>query len=124
MLLGVPVEKLLKVFSKKSGMSHRETLSALERCEARVAPLVIESLAVPGKYLLTTPSLNFPGGAHSILLDFKADWSKSKVYDPNVGIAGAKVYYTGEKIKGNQVPLVWWSDPILILDAGHLPKRR
>lgn len=124
MLLGVPVEKLLKVFSRKSGMSHKDTLAALDRMGASVAPLQSDTIGAVGVYLLTAPSLNVPGGAHSILFYFKGEWSKSKVYDPNCGMAGAKVYYTGKKIHEHKVPLVWWSNPILILDAGRLPSRR
>lgn len=118
MLLGVPVEEVLKVFPG-DGMSTRELYDALDRCRFLWNAFIFGTLVCDGVYLMTVPSLNFEGGGHTILVE---QAQRLIVYDPNRGREGKK-FYSNEG-DGVGVPLRHWSEVILVLPGGKLPQQQ
>jgi len=119
MLLGVPVEDVLRVFPTE-GMITRELHAALDRCGFTWNAFVFGTLAAEGFYILAVPSLNLEAGGHSVLLEFRGTDQPSICYDPNRGKDGKK-YYTACGEDGG-VPLRWWSEIIYVRRDGRLPE--
>lgn len=115
MLMGVPVEDVIKAFPG-DGMTWRELMFALDRCFMTWNAFLFGTLVCEGYYLVSVPSLNFEGGAHTIIL-FQAQ--RLVVFDPNRGREGKK-FYSNEG-DGIGVPLRYWTEVIYVIPGGKLP---
>lgn len=114
MLLGEPVDKVRKVLGDNDcGLSDREIHAALDRFQFLWNHFVYPTMIVAGTYLLAVPSLNNLGGSHCIVVQ-RDDCGMFKVFDPNKGREGVKVY---EEDGSN---LVSWHDTIFIYPGGKL----
>lgn len=118
MLLGVPVDEVLRVFPTE-GMVTRELYAALDRCGFTWNAFMFGTLVTEGFYILGVPSLNLEAGGHTILLEWHGSDEPSVVYDPNRGKVGKRFYTAGNDEGG--IPLRWWTDVIYVCRDGKLP---
>ncbi len=116
MLLGVPVSEVIAIYGD-GGMSNIEIHLALKQCRFVWNALVYPDLLWAGYYLVSTPSLNIPGGMHCVILESEEGDGIPKVYDPNNGKDGKRFYEKGT----NDVRS--WSEVIYIYRGGKLPAR-
>lgn len=120
MLLGEPVEKVLAVFPgvpPEGGMRQLDLFAALDRCGFDWNAFQFGKLVCDGLYLASTPSLNFEGGAHTVLLECA---QRLVVHDPNRGRPG-KRFYRGPEEPGEGVPVRFWNELIYVVPGGRLP---
>ena len=116
MLLDEPVEEVIKVCGNQ-GMSNIEIHIALDKFRFTWNALVYPSLLWAGYYLVSTPSLNIPGGMHCVLLETTDDDGIPKVYDPNEDKEG-KLFY-----KKGITDIKSWSEAIYVYRGGRLPNK-
>lgn len=120
MLLGEPVEKVLRAFPGQ-GMTPHELHTALERCNFLWNAFVFGTMVVDGFYLMAAPSLNVETRGHVILMEWKGCWDESIIHDPNRGREGKRFYSTNPKDGG--VPLAWWTEMVIVKPGGVLPEQ-
>jgi len=77
------------------GMTKRQTLQLLERLNIPNIPYTDATIFGGRLYLVAVPSLNIPGGMHTILLDYTS--KEIIVIDPNKGYPG-RAYYTNDTL--------------------------
>lgn len=121
MLLGAPVEKVLQAFPgvpPEGGMRQQDLFVALDRCGFEWNAFMFGTIICQGFYLASVPSLNFEGGAHTVLLEYA---QRLVVHDPNRGRAG-KRFYRGPEEDCDGVPIRCWSELIYVLPGGKLPQ--
>lgn len=114
MILGEPVQKVIDVFGAEYGMSDREIDAAMDKCRLLWNRFVYPDMIVPGYYIIGVPSLNIAGGTHCIIVRRDED-GRMKVFDPNRGVEGKKVYDENGK------DLHTWFNVVLVYPGGKLP---
>lgn len=89
-----------------TGINTMETIKIIERLKIPYVWQINAHIYEQRVYILTVPSLNFPGGNHSIVVSYDND--VPSVYDSNNGYEGRKFYKDWNDVKS-------WADVIEII---------
>lgn len=114
MVTGVPVEDLIKRFGDR-GLGDMEEATVLT--EHGILPVEQSGIGrdrfdVSGVYLVTVPSLNYPGKNHRTVWATDGD-EKFVLHDPNAGRAGVAAY-PPDCIYDTEGPLQGYSEVTLL----------
>lgn len=109
MLMGVPAEEVISRVGSADGLSHMDTIIAMDRLGLIYAPLMRATLW-DGWHLVSAPSLNHVGGMHAVLLYWNGDTGNLTVLDPAIGKRYSR---DGSDMKS-------WAEVILTKPSGTL----
>ncbi len=109
MIMGVSVDEVIERIDEPHGLSHIDTIVAMNQFGMFFAPLMHASLW-DGWHLIFAPSLNYIGGMHAVLLHWDSDLGEMRIVDPAIGKRYAE---DGSDMKS-------WAEVILVRPSGSL----
>ena len=94
MLTGRSIEEIIKDFHEDflDDKIYASSYLQAQGFKVRTYPSEVKNLVYGFVYLLAVPSLNIPGGLHSIIADIREKDKDPVIYDPQEGREGKKFY--------------------------------